>query len=180
VRPTLLGVLAGMVPASLILAAALLRPALWPSSAEAEIAAGARLYQKNCASCHGAHLEGQPHWWEVGADGYLPAPPHDASGHSWQHSDAELHELIADSLKNIAPPDYRTRMPAFADALSPAEIDAVIAFIKSTWPPGVQAYQATRNPGGPKLGQLTGNWNFPPSCSLRFGAAAEAAAAEAR
>jgi hypothetical protein len=38
----------------------------------------------------GANLEGQPNWKERQANGRLPAPPHDASGHTWHHPDAQL------------------------------------------------------------------------------------------
>ena len=74
-----------------------------PGDDPQEIAAGAKLYQANCASCHGLHLEGQPDWQEPGPDGLLPAPPHDATGHTWQHSDAELTELVTHSVASFAP-----------------------------------------------------------------------------
>ena len=41
---------------------------------------GRAIYAEYCASCHGVDLEGQPNWRERDAEGYLPAPPHDASG----------------------------------------------------------------------------------------------------
>lgn len=43
---------------------------------------GARIYAQQCAACHGARSEGQPSWRDRGPDGLLPAPPHDASGHT--------------------------------------------------------------------------------------------------
>ena len=46
------------------------------------IVAGEQIYGKFCAGCHGAILEGQPNWRLRGEDGYLPARPHDASGHT--------------------------------------------------------------------------------------------------
>ncbi len=45
-------------------------------------ALGQQVYTARCAACHDARLEGQPHWRERGPDGRLPAPPHDASGHT--------------------------------------------------------------------------------------------------
>jgi S-disulfanyl-L-cysteine oxidoreductase SoxD len=132
------------------------------------IAEGAALYQANCASCHGAQLEGQPGWYEPGPDGMLPAPPHDKTGHTWQHSDAELTELVTHSVRAFAPAGYRTAMPAFEGKLSPGRIQATIAFIKSTWEPGLRAYQAAQNPGGPSLAELPGDWQFPPSCGYHF------------
>ena len=47
--------------------------------------AGSENYQEHCASCHGVNLEGQPNWREYKADGSLPAPPHDETGHTWHH-----------------------------------------------------------------------------------------------
>jgi len=47
------------------------------------IVAGQSLYADNCASCHGAKLEGQPNWKSLNADDVLPAPPHDRTGHTW-------------------------------------------------------------------------------------------------
>jgi cytochrome c len=51
---------------------------------------GKEIYTNNCASCHGKNLEGQPNWRERNDAGYLPAPPHDKTGHTWHHSDAYL------------------------------------------------------------------------------------------
>jgi mono/diheme cytochrome c family protein len=44
------------------------------------VSPGQSLYLNNCAGCHGVNLEGQPTWTSPGADGRLPAPPHDGSG----------------------------------------------------------------------------------------------------
>lgn len=46
------------------------------------IATGRRIYMDRFASCHGSRLEGQPEWRTRNADGLLPAPPHDADGHT--------------------------------------------------------------------------------------------------
>jgi mono/diheme cytochrome c family protein len=139
-----------------------------PGDDPRQIAEGARLYRTNCASCHGDHLQGQPDWQEPGPDGILPAPPHDETGHTWQHSDAELTELVTHSVVAFAPAGYRTGMPAFEGKLSPEEIQATIAFIKSTWSPGIRAYQAAQNPGGPSLAELPGDWRFPPTCGYHL------------
>ena len=137
-----------------------------PADDAVQVALGGRIYAAQCASCHGARLEGQADWRRPGADGLLPAPPHDASGHTWQHGDAELFDLVAHSVANIAPPGYRTGMPAFDGRLAPAEIRAVIAYIKAQWPPGVRAYQEAQNPGGTPLADLPGDWNFPTTCDI--------------
>jgi len=129
---------------------------------------GARIYAAECAACHGGSLEGQPRWWQVDASGRVPAPPLDASGHAWQHSDAQLAEFIAQGMAGVASPDYRSDMPAFAGRLDEADIRAVIAFIKSRWPDGIRAAQAMLNPGDEEalaaLLRQGGDWTFPPSC----------------
>jgi len=96
---------------------------------------GEPLYQQHCASCHGVQLEGQPDWRSRKADGRLPAPPHDMSGHTWHHSDEQLFRITKHGLTPpLAPEGYESDMPAFADVLTDAEIRAVLAFIKSRWP----------------------------------------------
>src|SRR3546814_8986604 len=53
---------------------------------------GKAIYAYACAACHGAKLQGQPRWRERLANGRLPAPPHDDTGHTWHHPDAVLFE----------------------------------------------------------------------------------------
>lgn len=101
---------------------------------------GERLYRAHCASCHGANLEGQANWRERGADGLLPAPPHDESGHTWHHPDEQLFRLTKLGIAKAADmPDYKSAMPAFGGVLSDDEIVAVLSWIKSKWPPAVRA-----------------------------------------
>jgi mono/diheme cytochrome c family protein len=112
------------------------------------VALGGQIYAVHCAQCHGAHLEGQPDWQQRRADGRLPAPPQDASGHSWHHPDAHLFAIAKEGMSAFAPPGYESDMPAFKDVLTDAEIRAVLAFIKSTWPERERAYQAARSNAG--------------------------------
>ncbi len=103
------------------------------------VARGKVIYANNCASCHGANLEGQPDWRKRLPNGRLPAPPHDESGHTWHHPDALLVELVKNGLVagKTAPSGYESDMPAFGQSLSDADIVAVLAYIKSSWPPEV-------------------------------------------
>jgi mono/diheme cytochrome c family protein len=105
---------------------------------------GRALYLEHCASCHGESLEGQPNWQQRNADGLLPAPPHDASGHTWHHSDSQLMRIVRDGLAAIAP-GYQTAMQPFAGILTDDEIRAILDYIKSTWPERERAYQAERS-----------------------------------
>jgi mono/diheme cytochrome c family protein len=97
---------------------------------------GARIYAQQCAACHGAKGEGQPDWRDRGPDGLLPAPPHDASGHTWHHPDEQLFAITKQGLAQlINQPDYRTAMPIYGGVLSDDEIVAVLSWIKAQWPP---------------------------------------------
>jgi mono/diheme cytochrome c family protein len=71
----------------------------------------------------------------------LPAPPHDASGHTWHHPDDVLFGITKRGLAPYAPPGYVSDMPAFGGTLSDDEIRAVLAYIKSQWPPQIRARQ---------------------------------------
>lgn len=108
----------------------------------AQVAMGQAVYQAHCAQCHGAKLEGEPDWRIRRPTGELPAPPHDESGHTWHHADEYLFGVTKHGLARYAPPDYKTAMPSFVGILSDAQIRAVIAYIKSTWPDHIRARQA--------------------------------------
>jgi len=102
---------------------------------EETLALGAKLYAEHCAACHGARLEGQPDWRERLPSGRLPAPPHDATGHTWHHPDEVLFAITKQGFAPpVAPPGYESDMPAFGGVLSDDEIRAVLAYIKSQWP----------------------------------------------
>lgn len=103
------------------------------------VSAGNSIYSKQCASCHGVTLEGQANWKTRDGEGYLPAPPHDETGHTWHHNDQTLFDLTKFGLGNLSGlKDYKTRMPSYEGVLSDKEIIAVLSFIKSTWPEDIQ------------------------------------------
>ena len=110
------------------------------SSAEV-IEQGRQIYADQCASCHGAQLEGQPDWKTPLPSGRLPAPPHDAGGHTWHHPDDILFRIVKEGTAAIVGGGYESDMPGFADVLGDAEIRAVLAYIKSTWPERERGYQ---------------------------------------
>jgi mono/diheme cytochrome c family protein len=105
------------------------------------VALGQQVYAANCASCHGANLQGQPDWTKPLADGSMPAPPHDPTGHTWHHNDALLFTITSEGGAAAAGDRKPNGMPAFGSRLSEREIWAVLAYIKSTWPPEVRAAQ---------------------------------------
>jgi mono/diheme cytochrome c family protein len=107
------------------------------------VAAGEAIYVRHCAACHGAHLEGQPNWRRRLPNGRLPAPPHDASGHSWHHPDTLLFGIVKNGLvPPYAPAGYASDMPAFGGVLSDDQIRAVLAYIQSRWPKQVMEARA--------------------------------------
>lgn len=107
----------------------------------AQVLSGKIMYSQNCASCHGDNLQGQNDWQSPLASGRLPAPPHDADGHTWHHPDRMLFTIIKFGPAAIIGDDYETDMPAFNGILTDDEIRAVLAYIKSTWPKRNQEYQ---------------------------------------
>lgn len=147
-------------------AAALTAVTVWAGSAKEEplaltvlgeavdaamIARGETIYAENCASCHGTKLEGQPDWRRRLENGRMPAPPHDADGHTWHHADRPLFTITKRGVGAVVP-GYDSDMPAFEGILTDAEIVATLAYIKSTWPERERAFQAevTANDEGGK------------------------------
>ena len=113
-----------------------------------DLAAGERLYQENCASCHGTDLEGQADWRAPGTDGVFPAPPHDETGHTWHHTDTALFDYTKLGGKAALARqgvDFESGMPSFGDQLSDAQIWNILAYIKSTWPDQQRQVQAERS-----------------------------------
>ncbi|MBU0726707.1 MAG: cytochrome c [Alphaproteobacteria bacterium] len=103
---------------------------------------GRAIYAANCASCHGANLEGQPDWKSRLPSGHLPAPPHDASGHTWHHPDGVLFRITKQGPAAVVGGGYQSDMPSFTDVLSDDEIRAALDFIKSIWPERERQHQA--------------------------------------
>ncbi len=87
------------------------------------IAAGERLYEANCARCHGADARGG------GPDAGTTRvrPPSLVSGHIADHSDEDLVAIITHGLPG--------GMPAFEDVLSEDERWDVVAYIRSLQEP---------------------------------------------
>lgn len=94
-----------------------------------QVSAGARIYQDNCAACHGKRGEGAENWRKAGPDGKYPAPPLNGSGHAWHHP----LNILFHTIKNGSP-GGQGNMPAWGKKLSDEEIIAVIAWFQSKWP----------------------------------------------
>jgi mono/diheme cytochrome c family protein len=135
------------IPAAIFLVSAATALAL-ADAADAEVRDGRDLYVKYCASCHGAELQGQPEWRSPDDNGLYPAPPHDETGHTWHHDDAMLTDTITrggqavlDDM-NVA---FTSGMPGFGPVLDASEIEAILDYIKSTWPDRIREMQAQRS-----------------------------------
>ena len=96
---------------------------------------GSRVYQENCASCHGGMAQGAPNWHVPGPDGKYPPPPLNGSGHAWHHPHAALKLTIREGTARLG-----GNMPAWKDKLSDEDIEAAIAWMQSVWP--AEIYQA--------------------------------------
>lgn len=119
-----------------------------PAATSAEIITEGRgVYADQCAACHGAVLEGQPSWRSPLPSGRLPAPPHDESGHTWHHSNQVLFRIVKEGTAAIVGGGYESDMPGFGDLLSDAEIQAVLDYIKSTWPERERSYHEAASGG---------------------------------
>lgn len=131
---------------------------------------GELVYARNCGNCHGRRLQGQALWQLRDQYEGRRAPPHDATGHTWQHSDEELFTVVKTGKFSTTPKDIVSYMPAYDKRLSDDDIVAVLAFIKSRWPVGIRASQSMLNPdhkGMPKDADKV-EWTLPPNCTASF------------
>lgn len=128
---------------------------------------GSRVYAERCGYCHGRRLQGQALWQLKDAFQGRRAPAHDATGHTWQHSDEDLFQMTKFGRFPSLPPRAVSYMPAFSKRLSDGDILAVLAYIKSRWPLGLRASQAMLNPGFEGMPADAGkvHWTLPPNCS---------------
>ncbi len=111
------------------------------ASDQDQVAFGGRIYERICANCHGAGLDGQLGWQQPMKDGTRLAPAHNTEGETWQHSDETLFEIVKFGGDYLKPDGKSSRMPAFENKMTDDEIWSVIAFIKSNWPSDLQQEQ---------------------------------------
>jgi mono/diheme cytochrome c family protein len=105
------------------------------------IEASRSVYLAQCASCHGARAEGQANWDRPDAAGDMPAPPHNADGHTWKHSDAMLYRIVRDGWRDPYNKTQRLTMPAFGKTLSPQQMRDVIGYLKTLWTTEQRTFQ---------------------------------------
>ena len=104
-------------------------------AAQAEDASGQALYQQACAACHGADGRGAPRT-TVGFD--VPLPDFTDCAFSTVEPDADWMAVSHDGGPARA---FDRRMPAFGDALTDAELQRALDYVRSfcshrAWPRG--------------------------------------------
>ena len=89
-------------------------------------------YNKQCAHCHGWAGDGQPQSTIENAQkrGYHTVPRHDSAGHTWQHPDQILFEVIKYGVQS---PTNLYPMPSFDEKFTDDEIFGLIEYIKQWW-----------------------------------------------
>lgn len=106
-----------------------------------ETAAGGRVYAEYCAACHGDNGVGEtPGTPTAPLDPDKLAPALDGTAHAWHHEDAQLRTLVHEG--SIA---RGGRMPAWGAVLSEADIDHVLAYVKSLWSARERACQGAKH-----------------------------------
>lgn len=119
------------------------RPAV--IAANPNLQAGQTIYNLRCAHCHGYAGEGQllstvPNTEQLGLH---TVPPHDATGHTWQHPSQLIEQVILHGIQN--PLDHYP-MPPFDAVVTEAEIDQLIAYMSLWWTDEQRAWQAQVTP----------------------------------
>ena len=109
---------------------------------ESQLATGKRVFDNNCAVCHGAQGQGLAEDWKKPlADGSYPPPPLNGTAHTWHHPISQLLRTI-----NEGGVPLGGKMPAFGAQLSNQEKTAVIAYFQNWWPDDI--YEAWLQRGG--------------------------------
>jgi mono/diheme cytochrome c family protein len=108
--------------------------------AQEQVAAGALLYRENCASCHKENAEGTSDWKTRDVNGKFPPPPLNGTAHAWHHPLEVLRTVVR---RGGAP--VGGSMPAFADKLDQAQIDAILAWVQSHWSDEIYAIWKERD-----------------------------------
>lgn len=112
----------------------------WYSKAQAEN--GKRIFNTNCASCHGIEAVGTNEWRKPLSNGKYPAPPLNGTAHSWHHNLTSLRRQI-----NQGGAKYGGWMPAMESSLTPDQVDEAISYIQSLWPEKIYNTWYQKNSG---------------------------------
>lgn len=105
-------------------------------------------YNRYCAHCHGYNGEGQsPEAVETTLNlGMKTVPAHDDTGHTWQHPDELLVEVILEGIDN---PLNQYPMTGWGDVLTEEDALDIIDYMRQWWTEEQIAHQA----------EVTERWN---------------------
>jgi mono/diheme cytochrome c family protein len=98
-----------------------------PAEAAGDPQAGVKLFAQHCARCHGSRGKGDgPDLKKIHAD----TPPDDWTNKeiNAELSDYKIRKIVTGGGPAV---DKSSKMPAFGSKLSPAQIDDLIAFIRT-------------------------------------------------
>lgn len=102
-------------------------PGRWYTASQ--VAAGERVFQSQCAVCHGEQAQGlAADWRQKLDDGSFPPPPLNGTAHAWHHPLSVLIQVI-----NEGGIPLGGKMPAFAEVLTDDEKLSAIAYFQNFW-----------------------------------------------
>jgi len=111
--------------------------ALAPGAASIEmIAEGERLFVQHCTPCHGPGGRGQEPERPMGGltdAGILIAPALNGTAHTWHHAPDALFQIVRQGS-----PAPESPMKGFAGKMTDLEIQGVLAYVMSLWPPDLR------------------------------------------
>lgn len=107
------------------------------------VARGARLFQENCAQCHGPQAQGHPDWQRARKEGYAAAPPLNGTGTDISLSRERMVEVIRKGAKRKGV----MVMPAWKGRVDDEQITDIISWYQALWP--AETYQLWRRANAP-------------------------------
>ncbi len=107
------------------------------------VARGAKLYQENCAQCHGPQAQGHPDWQRAHKEGFVAAPPLNGTGTDIKLTRAQMVDVIRKGarIKRVMV------MPAWKGRVTDEQILDIISWYQALWP--AEAYQKWRRANAP-------------------------------
>ncbi len=116
-----------------------------PNFDPGKIARGAKIFEENCAQCHGPQAQGHPDWQTPSDGSFTAAPPLDGSGNEHKRSKSELLNVIRNGVRK----NGLEVMPAWQGRLSNQDLEDVVTWFQSLWPPEVYKEWNTVNSANP-------------------------------
>lgn len=128
--------------------------AVTPHFDDAAVARGALLYEQHCAQCHGPEAQGHPDWNTPSDGSFVAAPPLNGTGNDSARSKQELVATIQHGVSRNGVPV----MPAWRGRLENEEVESVLQWLQSLWPPETYArwHKANAATPTPAVGGVQG------------------------